>query len=46
MSPAGDMKKVFNYFIQNRMMMLMEEIDSFKEKEYKSYHELDVMRTA
>ena len=45
-APAGDMKKVFNYFINNRMMMLMEEIDAFKEKDYKSYHELDVMRTA
>jgi len=44
--PEGDMKKVFNYFIKNRMMMLMEEIDGFKESKYKTYHEEDVMRTA
>jgi hypothetical protein len=44
--PKGDMKKVFDYFIKNRMMLLMEEIDAFKEQKYKSYHDLDVMRTA
>ena len=42
--PEGNMKKVFNYFITNRMMVLMEEIDGFKEKKYKNYNETNVMR--
>jgi len=43
--PKGDMRKVFDYFIKNRMMMLMEEIDGFKEPKYKSYAK-DVMNIA
>ena len=37
--------KVFDYFIKNRMMMLMEELDGFKEPKYKSYAQ-DVMNLA
>ena len=43
--PKGDMRKVFDYFIKNRMMMLMEELDGFKEPKYKSYAQ-DVMNLA
>ena len=32
--PIGDMSKVFDYFIKNRMILLMEEIHDFKEKKY------------
>lgn len=43
--PKGDMRKVFDYFIKNRMMMLMEELDGFKEPKYKNYAQ-DVMNIA
>ena len=43
--PKGDMRKVFDYFIKNRMMMLMEELDGFKEPKYKNYAQ-DVMNLA
>ena len=32
--PIGDMKKVFDYFIKNKMILLMEEIQDFREKKY------------
>ena len=34
------MTKVFNYFVENRMMLLMEEIENFKEKEYQTYNDM------
>lgn len=32
--PQGDMKKVFNYFIENKMILLMDELSDFKEENY------------
>ena len=39
-TPKGNMNKVFNYFVENRMMLLMEEIENFKEKEYQTYNDM------
>jgi hypothetical protein len=39
-TPKGNMNKVFNYFVENRMMLLMEEIENFKEKEYQTYNNM------
>ena len=32
--PTGDMKKVFDYFIKNKMILLMDELSEFKEANY------------
>jgi hypothetical protein len=32
--PQGNMSKVLNYFIQNKMVLLMDEISNFKEENY------------
>lgn len=35
--PDGDMNKVFNYFIENKMVLMMDEISNFKEAKYETY---------
>ena len=35
--PEGDMNKVFNYFIENKMVLMMDEISNFKEAKYETY---------
>ena len=35
--PEGDMNKVFNYFIENKMVLMMDEISSFREAKYAVY---------
>jgi hypothetical protein len=36
-TPEGDMQKVFNYFIENKMVLMMDEISNFKEQEYETF---------
>ena len=35
--PVGDMTKVFNYFIENKMVLMMDELTNFKERKYETY---------
>ena len=35
--PEGDMNKVFNYFIENKMVLMMDEISNFKEAKDETY---------
>lgn len=35
--PVGDMTKVFNYFIENKMVLMIDELTNFKERKYETY---------
>ena len=35
--PEGNMTKVFNYFIENKMVLMMDEISNFKEDKYETF---------